>query len=158
MDDRICNVFISHIHEDDSRLQPLKDLLARNGCIARDSSINSSRPNNAKKPEYIRQKILKPQIEWAGTVVVLITPGTKESDWVNWEIECAQRLEKRIVGVWDNGEHGCDIPEALDEFADAIVPWRANQVIDAIFGRIEEWRDPKGELRPERPIARYCCR
>ena len=80
MNDKGCNVFISHIHEDDSRLESLKDLLAKNGCSARDSSVNSSNPNNAQSPEYIKREILGPRIEWAGTVVVLITPDTKDSD------------------------------------------------------------------------------
>ena len=89
--------------------------------------------------------------------MVLITPDTKDSDWVNWEIEYAHKLGKRIVGVWDHGENGCEVPEALDQYENAIVPWRADQIIDAIFGKIEEWRDPTGQPRPERPIARYRC-
>jgi MTH538 TIR-like domain (DUF1863) len=157
MNDKVCNVFISHVHEDDSRLQPLKDLLAENGCSARDSSVNSTKPNNASDPEYIKREVLAPRIEWAGTVVVLITPDTKDSPWVNWEIEYAHKLGKRIVGVWDHGEKDCELPKALDEYENAVVPWRADQIIGAIFGRIEEWRDPKGELRPERAIARYRC-
>ncbi|TIS47300.1 TIR domain-containing protein [Mesorhizobium sp.] len=140
MSDKVCNVFISHVHEDDARLQALKDLLAKNGCVARDSSINSDRPNDAKNPDYIKREILSPRIEWAGTVVVLITPDTKHSDWVNWEIEYAHKLGKRIVGVWDHGEHGCEPPEALDEYANAVVPWRAEQIIDAIFGKIVRLR------------------
>ena len=137
--------------------QPLKDLLDKNGCAARDSSINSTNPNNANNPDYIKREILAPRIEWAGTVVVLITPDTKDSDWVNWEIEYAHKLGKRVVGIWDHGENGCEVPEALDQYENAIVPWRADQIIDAIFGKIEEWRDPKGHPRPERPIARYRC-
>lgn len=157
MGDRVCNVFISHIHEDDSRLQPLKDLLEKDGCTARDSSVKSTNPNDASDPDYIKREILGPRIEWAGTVVVLITPDTKDSDWVKWEIEYAQKLGKRIIGVWDHGEKDCELPPALDQFADAIVPWRSEQIIDAIFGRIDEWRDPKGEPCPDRPIARYRC-
>lgn len=157
MGELVCNVFISHIHEDDSRLQPLKDLLEKDGCTARDSSVKSTNPNDASDPDYIKREILGPRIEWSGTVVVLITPDTKDSDWVNWEIEYAQKLGKRIIGVWDHGEKDCDLPHALDEYADAIVPWRAEQIIDAIFGRINDWRDPKGAPRAERPIARYRC-
>jgi hypothetical protein len=157
MTDAVCNVFISHIHEDDHRLAPLKDLLAKNGCTARDSSVNSNTPNNAQSPDYIMRGILQPRIDWAGTMIVLVTPDTKNSDWVNDEIEYAYKQGKRIVGIWDHGEHGCDVPDALDEYANAMVPWRAEQIIDAIFGRIEEWRDPGGNPRPPRDIARYRC-
>ncbi len=157
MTDDIRNVFISHIHEDDHRLQPLKDMLAANGCAARDSSVNSSNPNDAKNPDYIKREILSPRIQWAGTVLVLITPDTKDSAWVNWEIEHAHRLGKQIIGVWDNGDHGCEVPEALDLYANACVPWRGQQIIDAINGKINEWRDASGAPRAARNIARYRC-
>lgn len=157
MADKICNVFISHIHENDRRLSPLKDLLKNNGCSARDSSVNSSNPNEAKSPDYIKREILVPRIDWAGTVVVLVTPDTKDSEWVNWEIEYAHKQGKRIVGIWDLGNKDCEVPEALDRYGHAVVPWRAEQIIDAIFGRIDEWRDAEGNSRPERPIARYSC-
>lgn len=157
MANEIRNVFISHIHEDDDRLGPLKDLLAKEGCDARDGSINSDKPNDARDPDYIKREILAPRIEWASTLVVLVTPDTKDSEWVNWEIEYAQKLGKRIVGVWDHGEVDCDVPEALDQFADAIVPWRAEQVADAIMGRMDGSMNSKGELRAPRDMARYSC-
>lgn len=149
MTERVCNVFISHIHEDDHRLQPLKDMLKEAGCEARDSSITSEKPNNAKDPDYIMNEILKPAIDWAGTMIVLVTPDTKDSDWVQREIEYAHEQGKNIVGVWDQGEDGCELPQGLEDFADHMVPWDAQQVIDAIFDRIDGWRDPQGN-----PISR----
>jgi len=101
--DQTKNVFISHVHEDDAGLGKVKDLLAKNGMTIRDSSINSSNPNNAKSEDYIKSQILAPQIKWAGTLMVYVSPDTKNSDWVNWEIEYAHKLGKRIVGVWETG-------------------------------------------------------
>ena len=152
-----CNVFISHIHEDDSRLGALKELLASQGCEARDSSINSSRPNNASDPAYIKSQILAPQIAWAGTVVVLISPGTHQSDWVNWEIEYAAKIGKRVIGVWDQGAQDSDIPLKLDEFASAVVGWNGERIIDAIFGRTNDWQCADGGPRAPRDIARHNC-
>ena len=63
MSEKVCNVFISHIHEDDHRLQPLKDMLSKHGCEARDSSITSEKPNRAKDPDYIMHEILQPRID-----------------------------------------------------------------------------------------------
>lgn len=158
MADLVCNVFISHIHEDDKKLGAMKELLKKNGCQARDSSVHAGTPNNASNESYIKHQILAPRIEWAGTVVVLITPDTKHSSWVQWEIDYAQRHNKRIVGVWDNGEKGCDIPQALDDYASAIVPWRADQIIGAIFGEINNWRLQDGTPMPPRAEApRYSC-
>lgn len=157
MEEKICNVFISHIHEDDRKIRDLKNLLASQGCTARDSSINSSNPNEASNPDYIKQEILAPQISWAGTLVVLISPHTHESPWVNWEIEYAKKLDKRIIGVWDEGATDCDVPEALDDYGDAVVDWNADRVVDAIFGRINNWHLSNGAIRPAREIARHGC-
>lgn len=157
MADEIKNVFISHIHEDDSKLAGLKKLLESGGLVVRDGSINSDKPNNATSPDYIKNEILAPRIQWASTVLVLVSPGTHQSDYVNWEIEYAHKLGKRIVGVWDNGAKDCDLPEKLDEFGDAVVGWRTDSIIDAIAGKVSTWESSSGEARPARSIARYQC-
>ncbi len=43
--DKIKNVFISHLHEDDDGLVKLKDLVAKHGLQIRDSSITAEKPN-----------------------------------------------------------------------------------------------------------------
>lgn len=151
------NIFISHVHEDDHRLGPLKELLNAAGMDVRDGSINSDKPNDATNEHYIKSKILTPRIEWASVFVVLISPETRDSKWVQWEIECAERLGKRIVGVWDHAEAQCDIPEALDRLADAVVGWRGERVRDAIEGKINNHERPDGSLDAERATRRYSC-
>jgi hypothetical protein len=157
MADQTKNVFISHIHEDDDGLTKLKELVAKGGLTVRDASINSTNPNNAKDPDYIKAQILAPQIQWASTLVVYITPDTKNSEWVNWEIEYAEKLGKRIVGVYAHGANDCDVPEALEKYADDVRGWNSEAVVDAILGRTNEWQEPSGQLRDPRPIKRYGC-
>lgn len=152
------NVFISHVHEDDKLLQDLKDLLARNGYDIRDGSIDSSKPNEATNEEYIKSEILAPRIRWANTMVVLISARTHESEYVEWEIDYAHKEDKRIVGVWVQGGQDSDIPKNLDAYADAVVGWQADRVMDAITGKINNWFGPDGQERPPRNIARYACR
>lgn len=150
------NVFISHIHEDDAGLGKLKTLLEKNGLTIRDSSINSSNPNNAKSPDYIKSSILAPQIDWAGTLIVYVSPGTKDSEWVNWEIEYAAKHDKRIVGVWEHGTKDCELPSALKEYADSVVGWNGNSIIDAINGK-DSWENPDGGGCDTVPIKRHRC-
>lgn len=151
------HVFISHVHKDDHRLAPLKDLLNKAGIEVRDASINSDKPNEAHNPDYIKSQILAPRIEWASVFVVLITPETRNSEWITWEIECAERMGKRIVGVWDHGEAQCEIPTALDRYADAIVGWQGERVKDAIEGRISNRETPDGTTVGARTVPRYTC-
>jgi hypothetical protein len=157
MADEIKNVFISHIHEDDDGLDDLKQLIEKGGVTVRDSSIDSSSPNSAKDPEYIKSQILAPQIQWASTLLVYITPDTKNSEWVNWEIEYAEKEGKRIVGVYARGSNECDVPEALEKYADDVRGWQSDGIVDAILGERNEWLLPSGELRTLRPIARFGC-
>jgi hypothetical protein len=157
MADQTKNVFISHIHEDDAGLGKIKDLLAKSGMTIRDSSINSSNPNEAKSADYIKSGILAPQIKWASTLLVYITPGTKNSDWVNWEIEYAHKEGKRIVGVWANGDKDCELPDALKNYADAVVGWTGSSIIDAINGTNDNWVNQDGSPIGTRPITRHRC-
>jgi len=85
------NVFVSHIHEDDAGLGDFRELLGRNGMEVSDYSITSDKENNAKSPDYIKSEILGPRIDACSTLVVYLTPQTKDSDWVDWEIESAHK-------------------------------------------------------------------
>ena len=82
----IYNVFLPHRHEDDALAGAFKDLMKGKGVEIRDSSITSDKPNQARSPDYIKREILAPGIDWAGKVVVLITPDTKNHEWVNWRL------------------------------------------------------------------------
>lgn len=157
MRDDVKNVFISHIHEDDSILKDLKDLLARNGYDIRDGSIDSLKPNQAKDPDYIKSEILAPRIRWASTMVVLISSETHTSDYVEWEIEYAHKQEKRIIGVWMQGAKDSDLPKGLDKYRDALVGWQADRVMDAITGKINQSSFPDGKELPPRDIGRHIC-
>lgn len=157
MANEVKNVFISHIHEDDDGLGKLKDLLDKNGISIRDYSINSDNPNNAKSEDYIKSEILAPRIMKSGALVVYISPETKDSNYVNWEIEYAQKNDKRIVGVWADGEKGCEVPDALNKYADAVVGWTGDQIVDAINGKIDAWENPDGTQCSPRDIERYSC-
>jgi len=153
----VKNVFISHVHEDDKLLQSLKDLLSQNGYAIRDGSIDSSKPNQAQNPDYIMSDILAPRIRWAGTMVVLVSPKTKDSQWVDREIEYAKRIGKRIVGVWAQGAQDADVPKNLEAYADAVVGWQADRVMDAIHGKLNNWYGPDGQERAARVIQRHGC-
>ncbi len=153
------NVFISHVHEDDDLIKPLKELIGRAGMEVRNGSITRDKFNDAQNEDYIKSKILSPRIQWASTLVVLITHDTATSDWVNWEVKCAVEQGKNVIGVFAQGATDADVPEELGKCGDAlIVGWQGDRVVDAISGRITDWDDPEGRPRdPEWRIRRYSC-
>ncbi|MDX2101050.1 MAG: TIR domain-containing protein [Alphaproteobacteria bacterium] len=158
MSDSMRNVFVSHIQEDESCVGDLKRLLAEKGYGVRDSSITSETPNNASNPDYIKNQYLLPSITWAGTIIVIISERTKDSEWVTWEIEAANRLGKRIIGVWKNGSSNCALPTAFENYGDALVSWRGDKIIDAIEGKIDEFYGVQGQLSLTRYIKRHPCK
>ena len=151
------NTFISHIHENDSGVTDLKDLLSRHGLTCRDESITRDKFNAAQNEEYIKYGILAPRINWSGVFLVYISPETRRSAWVDWEIEYAHKQGKRIVGVWERGSNQCEPPQALELYADAVVGWHGESVLDAINGHSDVWHQPDGSTRQYRNITRYSC-
>lgn len=150
------NIFISHRHQDDALVGDLKKMLADSGADIRDSSITRETPNNANSPDYIKQ-ILADQIRWAGKIIVIISPDTKNHEWVDWEIEYARKFpDKRIVGVWAPGTTNDDMPEPLGDYANAIVNWDAQAIIDALNGK-DNWTEPGGAPAPVQSIPRAAC-
>ena len=140
------NIFISHCGEDADQLESLRNLLKKKGYEVRDSSVDERNPNNAKDPEYIKS-LLRPKIDWAGTVLVLIGPETHTKDWVDWEIEYAHKGgNKRIVGVYVQGGTSSDVPKSLNNYGDALVAWNSDKLVSAIEGE-NIWLEPDGSSR-----------
>ena len=135
MAEDIRNVFISHIHEDDDGIDKIKRIAENHGMTVRNGSVTSERPNSATDEDYIKYQILAPRIRWSSVLVVYISPDTKDSWWVDWEIEYAHKQGKRVVGVWEWGAKDCPAPEALVRHGDAVVGWSGESIVDAINGQ-----------------------
>ena len=148
------NIFVSHIHENDNKLENLMSLLRRKGMLARNYSITSDKPNNVRSEGRIK-RLLKRHIGPSSTLVVYITRDTRTSKWVNWEIETAAKMGKRIVGVWAQGDAGCPVPTALDKYHHAIVGWNGGNIVRAISGQLNNSYDPTGKPMHPRPKTPY---
>ena len=157
MANKIINAFVSHITEEEGDIPRLKALMAKHGIIARNYSITTDKFNNARNEDYIKGQILGPQIDQSSVLITHIVPGTKESKWVNWEIEYAHKHGKRIVGVWQRGARNCELPEALEKYADAVVGWSGENIIDAINGESNHWYNQDGTAYSYRNIKRHPC-
>lgn len=143
------NIFVSHYHSDAEKIEDMKDLLSKKGFHMRDSSIYEAKSkNDAHNEDYIKS-IIRPHIDWAGTVIVLIGENTADSDWVRWEIEAAARKDKRIIGVYLQGESESSVPDSLIEHGAALVKWNTGSIIDAICGE-DIWNGPDRNWDTER--------
>jgi hypothetical protein len=150
-------IFVPHVHEDDEHVDKLRQFLNRSGREADVSAIDSSSPNNANNPDYIMSEYIRPKVEWCEAIVVLISPHTQDSDWVDKEIELAHRLERRVIGVWIPGSEGCPIPQGLQDYANAIVSWNDDSILGAIDGTINNISDAGGTPIAPQNIKRHNC-
>lgn len=146
------HVFISHHHADDAEVTKFTDLLSRNGYDVRNSSIRAKPANQARldrglvKDEVIK-RLLRMKMSWAGVVVVLIGKETHSRPWVNWEIEQAHKLGKRIVGAFVQGGKESDAPTNFEKYGSALVGWNSSSIVSAIDGTASPFQRPDGSSR-----------
>ena len=131
------NIFIPHIHEDDAQIEAMKSLLRERG-------FDVHVVDRQQQSEQSHQHLLYPQQD--------PRPGnrlgrcgrrpnlaqTRNSEHVEWEIRYAQEQGKRIVGVYTHGSAECDMPDALQDYAKAIVGWNSDRIVGAICGTIND--------------------
>lgn len=153
---KTINLFVSHYGGDEDKIDNVKSLLSKKGYQVRDGSIKESEPNRAKDESYIKEKILAPQIKWAGCMIVLIGPKTASREWVDWEIEYAMKQGKRIVGVFLQGAKDSDVPQALQKYGDALVGWNSGNLAEAISGK-NIWLNADNTERAENASSRSSC-
>jgi hypothetical protein len=159
MTDNKKNVFISHYGEDDEHVQKFKAKLLERGYELRNSSIDSTKPNDASNEDYIKQ-LLSDGISWAGTFICLVGPETHTREWVSWEIEQAHKMGKQILGIYIYGaKEDSLLPPALEKYETlGITGWNTDKIIEALegndVGRCDVYGNPK---IPSNILIRVTC-
>lgn len=140
------NVFISHYTKDEENILKMKTLLKTKGYEIKNSSIDSTKANNATNSDYIKQ-LLRKRISWAGKFICLIGPHTHERPWVNWEIEQANKQGKEIIGIYINGASDSDLPSNFEKYGETTVGWDSRKIIEALEENVIHWENPDGSQR-----------
>jgi len=106
-------VFLSFRVEDKPQVNGLR-LIAYNPNIELDFYDESvRRAIKSNDPVYVKRKI-REKITRCSVVLCLLSKDTYKSDWVNWEIEQALIMDKRVVAMGLPGHPGrLKKPEAL---------------------------------------------
>lgn len=158
----IRNVFVSHHHKDDASVDGLTKILAGKDYQIRNSSIrvnpdNQERLDRKQVSDNTIKRLLRMKMRWASQVIVVIGRETHTRPWVEWEIETAHRLGKPIIGVYENGlQEQVPLPQNLENFATSIVAWRADSIIGALNGQIQNQR-PDGSTSPRSDGGNVVC-
>jgi hypothetical protein len=143
------NIFISHLGEDDSHVQSLKQRLIDQGNNVRNFSIDSTKHKNGRIPsDAVIQRYLRIRVKMSSTVVCLIGPDTHNSKWVNYEIRLAHLYGKKIVGIYTQGSNNSvELPEAYKKYGSPAIGWNSlDKLSDSINGKNFPAENPDGSV------------
>lgn len=153
----IHNVFISHYSGDVQRLRDLKDRLAANGCIARNSSAEEDKDGGLVRhghrvSDETIARYLRAGIKWAKTLIVIIGEHTHERPWINYEIRNAYSQGKQIIGIYDWGcKNNVELPDAFKRYGGSPIGWNSLDKLQGMLnGEVPVPEAPNGT--PAGPI------
>jgi type II secretory pathway predicted ATPase ExeA len=136
-------VVVSSTDKNTKQLLELKKLLAKKGY----SIVDESRSLNEEQNEVDIEQLLREQMECAESLIVLIGEEVLSEDLVNVEIELANKLGKKIIGILADGSSDSNVPEALNRYGNSLVGAGSGKVIDALEGRCTDFDNTNGKPR-----------
>ncbi|WP_343486273.1 TIR domain-containing protein [Allomuricauda sp. d1] len=147
------NVFISHYWKDDDKVQQLKKRLADKGYSIRNYSMDSTKHTRKRRPsDEVIRRFLRIQVNWSGTFICLLGPKTHTRKWVNYEIEQAHKLGKKIVGIYTHGNNEkVELPQNFKKYGGPTIGWNSLDKLADIMNDKEFPLENPGGL-PSLPI------
>jgi len=114
---RVRNVFISFKVEDEAQVNLLRHQAKEGmGVEFRDYSVKE--PFDEKWKTNCKERIAQTSV-----LICFIGPETAQSEPVNWEVEEAYRLGKKVIGVRIYKDQNHPIPKALKDHGAPMVDW-----------------------------------
>jgi len=129
----IYNIFISHSWDYGDQYSGLIRLLNSNPYFNyRDYSIPKDDPIHHVTSDQMLKDAIRNQMQHASCVLILAGVYANYSRWINFEIEAAQKMGKKIIAVefWGAERTSSVVKQA----ADVVVRWNADSIISAIRG------------------------
>jgi len=94
---------------------------------------NCSVPSDDALPDKTKKGLaegIRRQISPAQGVIVIAGMYAAHSDWIDYEIDEAIRMEKTIIGVYPRGQQRA--PKKIQDAAKVMVNWNSNSIIQAV--------------------------
>lgn len=123
------NLFISHAWKYDEHYSKVvgwlndSDLTWKNYSVPEDDQLDTT--SNKKLKEALTK-----QINPTSAVIILAGMYAAHSDWIDYEIDEAIRLDKVIIGVKPWGQER--IPTKIQDNATTMVGWNSSSVVNAV--------------------------
>jgi hypothetical protein len=127
---RTYNIFISHSWSYDSDYVRLVSLLQNAPYFSwKNYSVSQDDPLAGGSKKKLAEEISR-QMRLASIVLVISGIYVTYREWIQFEIDLADKFEKPIVGIQPWGS--TNTPATITRSAVEIVNWNTNSIIDAI--------------------------
>lgn len=129
------HIFISHAWDYSDHYETIKKWINSDFYLSKhwsDYSIPVYNPVDAHSKRELKQKITNKIIP-SNVVIILAGMYATYSEWIDYEIDEAVRMNKYIIGVKPWGQER--IPRKIQDNADIMVGWNSSSVINAIKAR-----------------------
>ena len=122
------NVFISHSWSYSTDYNTVSEWLITSNITLHDYSVSIECPLGLMSKYQLKQKITD-HINPASVVIILAGMYANYSEWIDYEIDEAIRMNKKILGIKPRGQER--IPIKISQNANELVSWNSNSVVDA---------------------------
>lgn len=123
------NLFISHSWDYAQHYDTLILWLNASPLCYKNYSIPIKKSFDDLSNRILRQKLTE-QIRHASVVIIIGGMYAAYSDWIDYEIDEAVRLNKKIIGIYPWGQER--MPVKIQQHADKIIHWQSASLIQAI--------------------------
>ena len=123
------HVFISHAWKYNSHYETVAEWLRQSSLQISNYSVPRDNPFCPRSTSQLKQAITA-QMRPASCVIIISGMYAAHSDWIDYEISEALRMEKYIIGIRPWGQER--VPTIIQQNADIMVGWNASSLINAI--------------------------
>lgn len=123
------NIFISHAWHRSEHYKKVIEWLDDSEIEYKNYSVPEHDQLDSTTNKELKEDLTK-QIKPASCIIVLSGMYVRYSDWIEYEIKEAIRMNKYIIGVKPWGQE--KIPSIISENADKMVGWNQNSIINAM--------------------------
>jgi hypothetical protein len=126
------SIFISYQHKDRKKANGFRILRWNNNVDVEFHDNHLLSPVDSTNDQYIKRRINQ-EMDNTSVTVVIVGDKTKDSDWVDYEIERSIERGNGLVAIKaDDSVDDEDVPDKIQEAGGEVVNWNPDEFGDAI--------------------------
>lgn len=122
-------IFISHAWDYNRQYETVYEWIKNSKLLFRNYSVPKKNPLHAQSKTKLKEDLTE-QIKHANCVIIISGMYAAYSDWIDYEIDEAVRMNKYIIGIKPWGQER--VPSKVQIHADVMVGWNSLSLINAI--------------------------